>query len=196
MRAWLKRFAECESATATIELGLGMVVVITVSALAFDLYSRIGAQGTVGQAAIAMAEYTAIDPAPERNEMQALTEVFHDEVIGVPSDLSITVSLIQKGTAEPDPPIRVVWSDRSFESGDQAAAITETCARVAKGNNTVTWPEEFTEGMREGEAAIVSEACAKLRREGSITGRFVGGEIYRLHIAPVRDLAALPRPPA
>ena len=98
MSALFRRFAASEDASATIELGLGAVLVITVAALAFDLYSGIKARDMVGRAAAALAEYTAVDPAPARSEMQALTEVLNGQVIRMPSDLAITVSLIRKGT--------------------------------------------------------------------------------------------------
>ena len=42
---------------------------------------------------------------------------------------------------------------------------------------------------------VVAEICARLRREGSLTGRFIGGVIYRAYALPVRDPDAPPSPP-
>ena len=89
----------------------------------------------------------------------------------------------------------VVWSDGSFQSGDGAANISQTCPRVANQDRTVTLPAAVTDKIRQGGAAVVSEACAKLRREGSVTGQFLE-QIYRLHVVPARVPAELLQAPA
>ena len=41
--------------------------------------------------------------------------------------------------------------------------------------------------MAAGEVLVVAEVCARLRREGSVTGKFVAGDIYCFHAVPARD---------
>lgn len=184
MNLRVERFAAGEGGASAIELALGAAVVVAAVAMVLDLYIRFEADGSVGRAAAVMAAYTAVDPAPELSEMQSLTEVLHGDVIGVPNDLAIVVSLIRKGTGS-DPPV-VVWSNQSFQVGDQAADIAQDCGRVANGGSGVTLPAGLM---------VVAEACAKLSREGALSGLFLN-EIYRLHIVPARDPSAPPQAPA
>ena len=195
MRLRANRFTASQDGGAALELAIGFAVVLAIAAAALDLYTRIEADGLVGRAAAILAEYTALDPAPEQAEMQALTEALHSGVLGVPSDLAVTVSLVRKGTTGPNAPVAVVWSDKSFQVGDQAAEIAQSCARIVSGGGTVSLPTEVANGMQQGGAVVVSEACARLRREGSLSGQFFE-DIYRLHVIPARDPAALPQAPA
>ena len=41
--------------------------------------------------------------------------------------------------------------------------------------------------IAEGEVVVVVEACARLAGAGSLTGRFVAGDLYRHHVLPVRE---------
>ena len=58
------------------------------------------------------------------------------------------------------------------------------------------FPTSFSAGMAAGEVLVVAEVCARLRREGSLTGRFVTGDIYRVHAVPARDPDEPPSAPA
>lgn len=193
MNPRIERFMAGEGGASAIELALGAAVVVATVAMVLDLYIRFEADGSVGRAAAVMAAYAAVDPAPALSEMQSLTEVLHGEVIGVPNDLAIVVSLIRKG-AGTDPPA-IIWSDTSFQVGDQAGDLAQNCGRVANGGTDATLPAALTDGMRQGALIVVAEACAQLSREGSLSGRFLS-EIYRLHIVPVRDPSAPPQAPA
>ena len=39
---------------------------------------------------------------------------------------------------------------------------------------------------------IIAEVCARLTVQGSLTGTFVDGDIYRVHAQPFRDSTQLP----
>ena len=182
MNLRVKGFAAGEGGASAVELGIGVAVVVATFAMVLDLYVRFQADGSVGRAATVMAEYAAVDPAPELSEMQALTEVLNGEVIGVPNDLAIVVSLIRKGAAS-DPP-DVIWSDGSFQAGDQAGDVAQDCARVADGDTAAALPVGLV---------VVAEACAKLKREGSLSGQFLS-EIYRLYVVPCATRRRPPNP--
>ena len=67
------------------------------------------------------------------------------------------------------------------------------CSRRVGAGGTANLPADFT--MAAGEVLVVAEVCARLTREGSITGRFVAGDLYRLHALPARDREDPPAAP-
>ena len=50
--------------------------------------------------------------------------------------------------------------------------------------------------MNPGEVLVIAEVCARLTREGSLTGRFVAGDAHRVHALPARDRKEPPAAPA
>ena len=75
------------------------------------------------------------------------------------------------------------------ELGDAtaAAAIAGTCGKFGAEGGAPTLPAHFT--TADGEVLVITEVCARLRREGSFTGRLISGDVYRLHVLPARDSA-------
>ena len=49
--------------------------------------------------------------------------------------------------------------------------------------------------MADGEVLVIAEVCARLTREGFLTGEFIAGGIYRLHALPARDPDQQPAAP-
>ena len=50
--------------------------------------------------------------------------------------------------------------------------------------------------MNPGEVLVIAEVCARLTREGSLTGRLIAGDIHRAHALPARDPNEPPAAPA
>ena len=50
--------------------------------------------------------------------------------------------------------------------------------------------------MLENEIVIITEVCARLTVQDSLTGTFVAGDMYRVHALPFRDATQLPTQPA
>ena len=184
-----RAFARDTCGAASIELALGAVVLLGIAALCFDLYSRVGA-GTAGvRMAVTMADYVSRDTAPDGDELAALGEFLHAHELGIPADLVYVLTALRQPPGDPLPAIEVLWSDKSIRIGDETAtgALAATCARYVDEGGTGALPEDFTSGMKSGEVLVVAEVCARLRREGSLTGRFVAGDIYCFHALPARD---------
>ena len=72
------------------------------------------------------------------------------------------------------------------------AAIAPVTTSMTTGAGVL--PESFKSGMTPGEVVIVAEVCMRLQREGSLTGRFVAGDIYSSHAVPARDPSTPPFP--
>ena len=193
-------FVRDRRGSASIELALGAVALIGVSAVCFDLYSRVSADTAVSRMAATMADYVSRDTAPDGDELEALGAFLHEHELGVPADLAYVVTALRQPAGSPLPAVEVLWSDNSIRIGNATttAALAGGCARrVTTDNNAnlnAALPATFT--MAAGEVFVIAEACARLTREGSLTGRFVTGDIYRLHAVPVRDPGNPPAAPA
>ena len=198
--AFLTSFVRDRRGSAAIELAFGAVALIGVSAVCFDLYSRVSADTAVSRMAATMADYVSRDAAPDGSELAALGAFLHEHELGVPADLAYVITALHQPAGTPPPAVVVLWSDNSIRVGDATttAALAGGCARrVTMDNNAnlhAALPATFA--MAAGEVLVIAEACARLTREGSLTGRFVAGDIYRLHAAPVRDPSNPPSAPA
>ena len=185
----LRSFARDTRGVASIELAIGAVVLVAISALAFDLYARVRADTAGVRMAATMADYVSRDAVPDGNELRALGEFLHEQELRVSADLVYVLSALRQPAGDPPPAVEVLWSDDSIRFGDETAteALAGNCARHVGEGATAVLPETFRSGMAPGEVVVIAEVCARLRREGAITGRFVAGDIYRFHAAPARE---------
>ena len=193
---WLA-FVRDSRGAATIELGLGAVALISISTLCFDLYSRVKADTAAARMAVTMADYVSRDTAPNGDEMAALGRYLHSHELGVPADVVYVVTALRQPPGDPLPAITVLWSDAStsLRVGDSTAttSIAAECPQFGAEGGAADLPSGFA--MSPGEVIIIAEVCARLTREGSLTGRFVAGDIYRLHALPAREPDTIPAKP-
>ena len=195
----LPRFVRDRRGSAAIEIALGAVALIGVSAVCFDLYSRVGADTAVSRMVATMADYVSREAAPDGAELTALGTFLHEHELGVPADVAYVITALRQPAGNPLPAVEVLWSDDSIRVGDATttAALAGGCARRVteddQANLHAALPATFS--MAAGEVLVIAEACARLTREGSLTGRFVAGDIYRLHAVPVRDPGNPPAAP-
>ena len=198
--AALTSFVRERRGSAAIEIALGAVALIGVSAVCFDLYSRVSADTAVSRMAATMADYVSRDTAPDGAELAALGAFLQERELGVPADLAYVITALRQPAGHPLPAVEVLWSDDSIRVGNATttAALAGGCARRvtkdANANLHAALPATFA--MAAGEVLVIAEACARLTREGSLTGRFVAGDIYRLYAVPVRDPNNPPAAPA
>ena len=194
----LRAFARDTRGAAAIELALGAVVLVALSALCFDLYSRVSADTAGVRMAVTMADYLSRDATPDGDELAALGAFLHEHELGVPADLVYVLTAFRQPSGDPRPAIEVLWTDKSIRIGDTdtTATLAGNCTRYVDDEGTGTLPTGFSSGMAAGEVLVVAEVCARLRREGSLTGRFVTGDIYRVHAVPARDPDEPPSAPA
>ena len=193
----VRALARDSRGAASIELALGAAVLISVSALCFDLYSRVKADTAVARMAVVMADYVSRDTKPDGDEMKALGSFLHEHELGVPADVVFMVSAIHQPAGDPQPAVKLLWSDDAVRIGDSETTekIAGKCTRRVEGDpKRPKLPADFTP-MREDEVVIVAEVCARLTREGSLTGRFAG-DVYRLHALPAREAGQVPAAPA
>ena len=195
-----RAFARDVRGAAAIELALGAFVLVSVSALCFDLYSRIKADTAAARMAVSMADYVSRETAPNGDEMKALGEYLHRHELGVPAEVGYVVTALRQPPGDPLPAITVHWSDAfwfdaSISPGDPMATpnIATACPQFGPEGEAATLPNGFA--MSPGEVIIIAEVCARLTREGSLTGRFVAGDIYRLHALPARESDTIPAKP-
>lgn len=190
----LRAYAADALGAASIELALGGVVLVSVSVLCFDLYARIKAETSIARMAIAMADYVSRDTAPDGNEMTALGEFLYEHELGAPASLVYVVTAIHQPTGETSPV--VLWSDDTIRMGDETvtAELAGECAHYVAEGGAAGLPDGFTP-MSTDEVVVIVEVCARLTREGSLSGRFVGGDIYRLHALPARETGQIPAEP-
>ena len=191
---WLA-FVRDSRGAASIELALGAVALLAVSALCFDLYSRIKADTAAARMAATMADYVSRDTAPNGDEMTALGRYLYGHELGVPADVVYVVSALHQPPGDPLPAITVLWSDASIRVGDSTAtaSIAADCPQFGAEGGAADLPDGFA--MSPGEVIVIAEVCARLTREGSLTGRFVAGDVYRLHALPARESDAIPAKP-
>ena len=195
--ALLRIFARDFRGAASIELALGAVVLISVSALCFDLYSRIKADTAVARIAVTMADYVSRDVAPDGGEMDALGRFLHEHELGVPADLVYVITALHQPPGDPQPDIDVLWSDDTIRIGDPSvtAKLADECAHYVAEGGIAALPDGFADDMADDEVLIIAEVCARLTHEGFLTGKFIAGDIYRLHALPARDPDQVPAQP-
>ena len=191
----LHAFARDVRGTAGVELAIGAVALVSVSAVCFDLYSRVKADVACRRMAAVMADYVSRELAPDGDRMEALSAFLYRHDLGVPAALVFVVTAIHQPSV-PDTLPEVLWTDDQLRMGDpaRAAELAAGCARHVDAGGRPILPDGFE--MAADETLVVIEVCARLAREGSLTGRFVGGEIYRVHAMPFREPRRLPAAPA
>ena len=92
------------------------------------------------------------------------------------------------------PAVQVLWKYDEIQIGNTAitAALANDCARHVDSGNTAKLPTGFD--MLENEVVIISEVCSRLTVQGSLTGTFVDGDIYRVHAIPASSRRSGPEP--
>ena len=191
-RSALRSFLRSDRGGAPLEMAFSSVAILSTAVLCFDLYSRIGADNASGRAAVAMADYVSREAAPNGDEMAALGRFLHANEIRVPSAVVYVVSAFHQPPGNPPgnppPALELLWSDDAVRIGANAetASLASACGRFTRAGNPVL-PAGFSAGMTAGEMLVIVEVCARLTRQGSLTGRFVAGDIYRLYALPLRD---------
>ena len=200
----LRAFVCGTRGAAGIEFALGAVALLSVAALCFDLYSRVEADTASARLAAVMADYVSRGPDPgdsddtlDGNALKALGKFLHERELGVPADLVYVITALRQSSGTPTlPAVEVLWhDDRNLRFGESTVTeeLADDCSRYVKqegGGDAAKLPADFK--LVAGEVVVIVEVCARLTREGSITGRFVAGDLYRLHVlpgrAPERDL--------
>ena len=192
----LRTFARDIRGGAAIELALGAVVLISISAMCFDLYSRVRADTASARLASTMADYISRETDPDGDDLKALGKFLYTHELKVPANLVYAITAFRRPPGDPREPVEVLWSDASIRFGDETVTgtIADGCARHATDGGNPALPRGFD--MAAGEVLIMVEVCARLTREGSLVGQFIAGEIYRLHAVPAREPDAPPSPPA
>ena len=182
-----RAFAHDTRGGATVELAIGAVMLLAIAVLGFDLYSRVEADTAGARMAATMAEYVSRETEPVGeygDQITALGRFLYEQELGVPADLVYVISAIaQPGSGDP---AQVLWVD-TIPLGDEDTTmeIAAACGSFGAENGDASLPDDFT--MAAGEVVVVAEVCVRLRREGSLTGRFIAGDIRRLHVLPTRN---------
>lgn len=182
------RFATDCRAAAGIELAVGAVALLAVAMLCFDVYSLVRLGTASARSAVVMADYISRDREPDGEQVVALGRYLYENEFRSPADLLFVISAA-RGPVEGTAAV-VLWSDNTLRIGDPAT--TEHLAGVCARHGEQQWRRDLlgTQGsplIAEGEIVIVAEVCARPRREGSLSGRLIGGNFYRLHMLPARE---------
>ena len=181
---------------ASMELALGAVVLLGIALLCFDLYARVTAETASMRVAATMADYVSRDTETQGPDLVALGEFLHAHELGVPADLVYVITALRRqSVADAQPPVEVLWSSADIRIGDDLDELADACSRHVDSGGNARLPDAFVTGMQAGEVMVVAEVCARLRREGSLTGRFIGGVVYGVYALPVRDPDAPPSMP-
>ena len=189
-------FLAGRSGAASIELALGAVVLITVASLSFDLYTRVGADTASARMAVTMAAYVSLDPAPSVTQMEKLAEFLNAHELGVPADLVYAVTAIHKPAGNP---VAVLWGGPHllhFGSATVTNELAERCPRFVDRSTPPVPVLPSHLSMLEDGVLIATEVCVRLKREGSLSGRILAGDVYRFHILPARTRGKIPAKPA
>lgn len=186
---------------AAIEFALGSVLLLTTASIGFDLYTRISADTSGARMASIMADYVSRDAKPDLGEMTALADFLYNNELGVPANLVFVVTAIRKPAGNPP---EVLWSYDRIRIGDATSTkelVKGPCARHIHIDNssppappTPVLPSHFT--MGDDDILIIVEFCARLTRQGALTGQLVAGDIYRLYALPARTQGKVPDKPA
>ena len=175
--------------SSAIELALGSVLVLAVFVLVFDVYLRIKGTGAVARIATVVGESVALDPAPTLARLGELARHLHVHEVRSPSDLVLVITVLGVNPGSMPATRAPVWTISSVRSGDplRMNAIAASCSRVVDAAGEVRLGSPFRDASASSQPLVVVETCARLRREGSLTGRFLSPVIYRLSSIPVRD---------
>ena len=192
----IRAFAHDVRGGAAIELALGAVVLVSASAMCFDLYSRIGADAASARVASIMADYVSRDAETDGDDLKALGRFLYVNELRTPANVVYTITAFRRLSVDPPEPVEVLWSDNSIRFGDKTVteSLASDCSRYVADDGTSGLPADF--GMSAGEVLIVVELCAQLTRQGSLTGRFIGSNIYRHYVVPARKPTNPPSRPA
>lgn len=188
-------FARDPRGAASIELGFGAAALLAIAMACFDFYSRVEADTAAARMAVTMGEYVSRETEPDGDQVAALGRFLYEYELGVPASLVYVVSAVRKPSGDdPEDPPEVVWVD-TIRFGDETATaeLADACGRFGVEGGAASLPEGFAMGA--GEVIVATEICARLSREGSLTGRFVSGDIYSLHALPAREPGSAPAKP-
>ena len=171
---------------AGIEFAVGAVAVLGIAAMGFDLYQRIEAGAAGARMAAAMADYVSRETAPDGDQMTALAEFMRAQEIGAASDAVYAVSVIRRSPDDPDAAPKVRWVD-TIRFGDETAteSLASACGNFGAENGPAKLPQGFA--LAAGETVVAAEVCARLREQGTITRLFEAGDVYGVHMLPVRE---------
>ena len=197
--SWPSRFARDGRAAAGIELGIGAVAVLAAAVLALDVYSAAGARTASARVASTMADYVSLEAAPDGDQMAALGRYLYDKEFNAPAELVFLISAVQQPPGD-DAAAVALWNDDTIRIG--AAEETATLVQEFKVRGQQGWRKALLgQGddrsivLAPDDVVVVVEVCAKLLRQGTLTSRFVTGNIYRLHALPARITEQLPAEP-
>ena len=183
-----RRFATDSRAAAGIELAVGAVALLAVAMLCFDVYSLVRLGTASARSAVIMADYVSRDREPDGEQVAALGRFLYETEFKSPTALVFVISAA-RGPVDGTAPA-VLWVDDTLRIGD--SPTTEVLAGVCARHGEQRWRRDLlgtqdSPLIAEGEIVIVAEVCATPRREGSLSGRLIGGNFYRLHLLPARD---------
>ena len=188
----LTSFVRDVRGVAAIELALGTAMLISAAALSFDLYSLMKAATASARVAVTMADYVSRDTAPNGDDLIDLASFLHANEIRVPSNMVVVLSAFHQPPGDdPLPAVEMLWPDNKIWVGDRAES-PDPCTQFGNGANAGL-PDAFK--MAQGAVLIVAEVCVRLTREGSLTGKLVAGDIYRLFAIPARNTGLTPVAP-
>lgn len=188
----LRAFVNDTRASAGIELAIGAFVLVSVAALCFDLYTRVEADTAAARVAATMADYVSRGPdtdgnALDRSALKSLGKFLREHELDDAGDFVLVVSALGRGAGTARRAVKVLWSDvLHFGKKKVTRTLAPDCSRFvqrAKKGRTrpaKPLPGKFT--LAAGEVVAVVELCA---RPGGAAGAFAG-DIYRLHVLPVR----------
>ncbi len=179
-----RRFATDSRAAAGIELAIGTVALLAVAMVCFDLYSLVRLGTASARSAVTMADYISRERAPDGEQVAALGQFLYETEFKSPADLVFVISAA-RGPVDGAAPT-VLWVDDTLRIGDQVTT-EELATTVCAQDGERRWGTDLFGLIAEGEIVIVAEVCARPRREGSLSGRLVGGDFYRLHMLPARE---------
>ena len=195
----LRAFVLGTRASTGIELAIGAVVLLGVAAACFDLYSRVEADTTSARLAATMADYVSRGPDPadgklDGDALKALGKFLHEHELDAPAHLVFVITAFEQQGGNP----KFHWLDDTLRFGDTTVTteLAGKCPQYIEENGGEKTAKNLSGfQMAVDEVLIIVEICARLTREGSLTGRFVAGDIYRLHALPLRTPGkSLPEP--
>ncbi len=196
LRRSLRRLVCGTRAAATLEMALGAVCLLAVSAVCFDLYSLLRVDTASARSAVAVAEYVSFETDPDGDGMEALGKFLHRHDFAAPAAAVIAVSAVhQPQGGNPTAPL---WTDDTIRIGAKEATdeLAAKCtAGAADGWKTRLLGPQASDSLGEGETAVIVEVCSRPLREGMLSNRLIAGDLYRVHILPVRDFRRQPAAP-
>ena len=186
---------------AGLELAIGAPMLLAVAFLVFDLYSRVAGHTSAARAAVVMADYVSRGPDTaggvlDSEALEKLGSFLHERELGLPADAVFVVTALTRKAKRR--PVEVLWTDDTLRFGRRGVTrrLARSCSRFvttvkARGRRPARTVARLPAGFAvdPGEVVVVVELCARPTRQGFVTGLFVGGDIYRHHVLPVREPA-------